>query len=1288
MLRALRRFLLFTLVLVACGGDLPTAKPPPSFDRGPDLDAQRLSPEEEINALLKAPTAYNHTESFARIAVPPLPVLGAADKQWVGEAVAELVAGALAQHERVSLLERGELTRLVEELKRADGGDMKSPVKIGKLLGAQYMIVGKVIAESRNAFLVSLSPVRVEDGERISTFQVRLRESGWADALTPAVDRVAAQFLEGPKVPAKAKPLSQDALELVSRARELQYQGRLIEADALYGQALRTPSTAWRVEADYLHVKVELGLHDWAVARAQQLLATMPVTRETMCDRARILMESNRRDSTVATARDAVRVAAACEDPSVTAAALTYYAMSLEQVDYEAALVAYRRAVRLATSKESGWIRCIANEEIYRLTSDNGNWQGSKRAHYEQNSRECSQAGNLRVASIAMRNAALFGERASERQALYAKAADLAKTVGGLALHDAVTQGAEELRESGAISAADRQLLALLKARLESVIAIYEGLPGAAAGLDDDLLRRAGVPRPPKPAKSLPGETELIGKAATIQLARALTAWATRTRDESKGQATAYQAIADKLDPPASPLPPNATDDQRFEANLERAGLPLSTILKASVAPPRGAPMKLADAAGTLDDRFWSLRTKKAPESALREIVSAQRTVAEWLKRPSALRAAIRNEARLEADLGQADLSRSLMRSTLAYASDDPGWQKTVLDFDTELLKRSQPQVAYESALQRINWAKRISLKEYEQNTYYAAYLGWDTKQVSLEAALASLMTIATEQSEAKEWEIAAAALRHAGALQKTGLQAKGSAEAVSVARLRVQWLDRLEDPLRSTLARVDLANEMCDYATHIFRNGARRHLEDDASVQDVMKDLRERLDALRREGRVRDATRAVGKLQVDLPGVGALLADALDWAKTFKDSAEYAPLAASLHEASADLDEDLASKRTRYGMARDLYVQAGQGNKAVADQKMIIISSDSEELAWASYDTCRQLLRETNATWEDDCSAGLGGMIQDRKYRLQDKKRLQVALKDAASAIAYVDRMHEPAVRNDLRLAVASIATCAEDLDTFDRLFDEVRTYYTKTEPNPYQWVTAIERLARGIALVDPKRATRLAREFDDVNGASDYWKASQYHMFATWAARANDTDSEQLFVSKGRLYSNVHVMYLPSYDTYRLPILRAAGDYKGVERAYRAAAATVAKTNPTYQVRKFELLMGAGVAQVSAKNLQGARATFEGIAANLDRQGDPEAPCFQSLIHELAAAASNASHACGGAAMHLKKASALRAVCATKAIPIPNSTGAVWTDSLGFTTFRAGPCGALPSVDQVPTP
>src|SRR3954466_9081178 len=74
-----------------------------------------------------------------------------ADYDGLGKGIADLLITDMASNSRVRVVEREKVQKVLEEqnLARAGSVDQNTAVKLGKILGAQYMITGGFLSDGR-----------------------------------------------------------------------------------------------------------------------------------------------------------------------------------------------------------------------------------------------------------------------------------------------------------------------------------------------------------------------------------------------------------------------------------------------------------------------------------------------------------------------------------------------------------------------------------------------------------------------------------------------------------------------------------------------------------------------------------------------------------------------------------------------------------------------------------------------------------------------------------------------------------------------------------------------------------------------------------------------------------------------------------------------------------------------------------------------------------------------------------------------------------------------------------
>jgi TolB-like protein len=159
--------------------------------------------------------------------------------------LAGMLTFELAQHPSIRLVDRTETQRLLDEqgLAVADRVDAATAAKIGKLVGARYMIAGMFI-DLYGDFRMDARIINVETGEilKVVRSDPKLRDR---KDMSRIVQSVADRIMEDtrlPALPASSRPapatVPADAIALYSRALLFQDRGDKAKAVEYYRKAL------------------------------------------------------------------------------------------------------------------------------------------------------------------------------------------------------------------------------------------------------------------------------------------------------------------------------------------------------------------------------------------------------------------------------------------------------------------------------------------------------------------------------------------------------------------------------------------------------------------------------------------------------------------------------------------------------------------------------------------------------------------------------------------------------------------------------------------------------------------------------------------------------------------------------------------------------------------------------------------------------------------------------------------------------------------------------------------
>ena len=142
--------------------------------------------------------------------------------------LADMLISELSTNGAIRVLERDQLQQLAKERELSATGrvDRESAVRIGKILGADHMIFGGFVTDTRGAIRIDARAVNVETSqvEHVETVSGRQQE------LLSLVNELAGKLNRGMKLPEIPRGVRQASLE---RARKVP-----LEAAMLYSRAL------------------------------------------------------------------------------------------------------------------------------------------------------------------------------------------------------------------------------------------------------------------------------------------------------------------------------------------------------------------------------------------------------------------------------------------------------------------------------------------------------------------------------------------------------------------------------------------------------------------------------------------------------------------------------------------------------------------------------------------------------------------------------------------------------------------------------------------------------------------------------------------------------------------------------------------------------------------------------------------------------------------------------------------------------------------------------------------
>ena len=169
---------------------------------------------------------------------------GKDDFDALQKGIAGMLISELAQNPAARVVEREDIQKLVEEQNLGASGrvDPQTAAKIGKLVGARYVVLGTFI-DFYGDFRVDVRLVNVETSEIVKTETERAQR----DHLYDIIKNVAGQLMKDTSLPPLAKPASDqrmsrqvptEALTYYSRALLYQDRGQRDKAVEMYQRAI------------------------------------------------------------------------------------------------------------------------------------------------------------------------------------------------------------------------------------------------------------------------------------------------------------------------------------------------------------------------------------------------------------------------------------------------------------------------------------------------------------------------------------------------------------------------------------------------------------------------------------------------------------------------------------------------------------------------------------------------------------------------------------------------------------------------------------------------------------------------------------------------------------------------------------------------------------------------------------------------------------------------------------------------------------------------------------------
>jgi TolB-like protein len=153
-----------------------------------------------------------------------------ADYAGLSQGISEILVVGLAANAKVRVVERQKIQAVLAEQKfdATDAVDQETAVRLGRILGAQHLIMGSFLVDTKERVRIDVHSVNVETGkiEYVETVEGRSRE------LLDVVDRLGEKMDKTLHLPAMAQviPQSRDGRAKADQGKAVLLLGRAIAA--------------------------------------------------------------------------------------------------------------------------------------------------------------------------------------------------------------------------------------------------------------------------------------------------------------------------------------------------------------------------------------------------------------------------------------------------------------------------------------------------------------------------------------------------------------------------------------------------------------------------------------------------------------------------------------------------------------------------------------------------------------------------------------------------------------------------------------------------------------------------------------------------------------------------------------------------------------------------------------------------------------------------------------------------------------------------------------------------
>ncbi len=117
--------------------------------------------------------------------------------------IPELIATRLASNTQIDVVERSRLSALIAEQDLSASGrvDQATAVRVGKMLGALYVVLGTVVIDKSNHLIIAARVVEVETSRLVHA--ERFDKAKWDEDMSYAIDSIAERLNRNLKLPGR-----------------------------------------------------------------------------------------------------------------------------------------------------------------------------------------------------------------------------------------------------------------------------------------------------------------------------------------------------------------------------------------------------------------------------------------------------------------------------------------------------------------------------------------------------------------------------------------------------------------------------------------------------------------------------------------------------------------------------------------------------------------------------------------------------------------------------------------------------------------------------------------------------------------------------------------------------------------------------------------------------------------------------------------------------------------------------------------------------------------------------